>query len=172
MHEATVGNNLCNYLLLDCIAGESIMRWLAVVVSGVLFVSCRVPAETNDPNSSEASMPRNAARTPSEFYVAVNRSDYVLAPLSPNLGQLRIVNGCLVFEMQHRNVMPLFPRGSQLLEVGDRLVLLRGDSRREYTVPGEASLGGGLVALSGDTGRPAQPVPGSCSFPIYVVGKE
>lgn len=137
-----------------------------------MLSGCGVSQEPAGTSNSGSASEAKAAETSSQSYLAVNASERVLAPLSPNLGRLELVEDCLVFDLRGRKLLPLMPKGSRLVERGGALILIRGDSKRELPVPGQTSLGGGEVALSGDTGRPAQPVPDHCDMPLYVVGKE
>jgi hypothetical protein len=148
------------------------MRIACAAAIAALLGGCGVSQEPTGRTKSASPSETQTVETSSQLYVAVNASDRVLAPLSPNLGRLEIVNDCLVFDMRGRDVLPLMPMGTRLVERGGDLVLIRGDSKRELPVPGETSLGGGQVALSDDTGRPAQQVPERCAMPLYVVGKE
>ena len=148
------------------------MRIVCAVAITAMLSGCGVSQEPTGRTNSASPLEKRASENPSEVFVAVNSSDRVLALLSPNLGRLEVVEGCLVFDMRGRDVLPLMPMGTRLEERGGGLVLIRGDSKRELPVPGETSLGGGQVALSDDTGRPAQPIPERCNMPLYVVGKE
>ncbi|MFN3387495.1 MAG: hypothetical protein ACK40O_01075 [Allosphingosinicella sp.] len=148
------------------------MRVTCAAAIVAMLSGCGVREDPAGRTNSQSVSETKPAETSSHVYVAANASERVLAPLSPNLGRLEIVDDCLVFDMGGRDVIPLMPKGSRLVERGDELVLIRGDSSRELPVPGQTSLGGAEVALSDDTGRPAQPVPERCNLPLYVVGKE
>lgn len=144
-----------------------------VILSIFVCVACTTEGKRATQSGEPPSAPPQGAKAANAQapppYLAVNQVERPLLPLSITHGVLSSRNGCIVFSASGKELTPVWPTGTSLVqEGGTYLIDYRG---KKLKIGENVSLPGGPLSLSNKENlRIEGEIPAQCPTDVYAVG--
>lgn len=149
------------------------MLKFGVFLSLLACIACTVEGkdvtQAGEPPSASPQGSETAGAQAPPPYIAVNRVEHPLLPMSITHGVLASRDGCVVFSASGKEFTPVWPKGTRLTQEGGTYVVAYRD--KKLKIGDNVALPGGPLSLANKENLQVEgEIPAQCPTDVYAVG--